>query len=815
MSVFGVDFGTQNSVVSVTRNGGIDIICNEVSKRETSTYVSLGDAERKIGESGLDRAVRNINHTVSCIKQWIGMRTSDPEFEHQKNFLFCDTTTDDNGRVKFELNYNDEPTQLYPEQIAAMFVGQLARYASREASIDAGRPVDVKECVLTVPCWYTAEHRQLLVQACEIAGLNCMSLINESTSAALDYGIFRGASLPETEGDAQRVAIVDIGYATTTVTVAEFWKGSVKIVAHACDRSVGLREADFLLFEHFATEVQKKYNVDVRSNKRARLRLLQGCEKVRTMLSGNLLAPLNIENLMDVDVNIQNFQRGEFETIIAPLLEKYRAVMKEALASAGVTDLTKLHAVELIGGGCRVPSFKVGAQEVFERAPSFTLNASESIARGAAITAAVFSPKFKVREFVVNETCVFPVCLGYFSDSAKAVSSVSFLPTVNKVLTILHKGDKYPKTLELTFDRSDAFDLFVFYDEEHCKAIKEQRGQSLLIGKWSVGSTSKKTNGKVKIAVKFAPSGIIAIESASTTEEYEVEEIVKPTTPAAPAAEGDAKATEEPAFEKKTVVKTRKVELTVTPTLGLLGHSAEMVLASRRLEETMHTKDKEIQRLKEVKNELESYVYDNRTRFQAGGIFVDFATAAQAKTFIDLANTYETWLYEDGSDSTVGEYQSRLDKLKEIGVPTLTRQRLSEEIPFAQKGFTQKMATLKGIALAKIGAAAHITEEELQGAAKKCDEASAWGDAQLAAYQASNKAETPTLSQKVFDAKYAEVEKEVKAVINKPVPPPPKKEEAKPKTPEAEGAPKEAPPAPAPAQAAPNAAGPPPQTDLD
>ena len=50
MAVFGVDFGNLNSVVSVARKGGIDIIVNEVSKRETSSMVSFGENERYLGE---------------------------------------------------------------------------------------------------------------------------------------------------------------------------------------------------------------------------------------------------------------------------------------------------------------------------------------------------------------------------------------------------------------------------------------------------------------------------------------------------------------------------------------------------------------------------------------------------------------------------------------------------------------------------------------------------------------------------------------------------------------------------------------------
>jgi molecular chaperone DnaK (HSP70) len=493
MSVFGVDFGTLNSTVALTRNGGVDVILNEVSKRETFTFVSLGNEERYLGESGADKAVRNAANTVSCIKRFIGMRADDPEVASEKRFFFGTTSADAEGRLMFDVNYNDELKSFYPEQILAMFLAQLSKYVDREAVID-GAPAGthVKDCVLTVPCYYTAEQRKLTIQAAEIAGLNCMALVNETSAAGIDYGIFRGSSLPETEADAVTVAITDLGYSATTVTIAQFWKSNMKVLTHVCDKNVGTRELDYYLTQHFAKEIQKKYKVDVTENKRARVRVLQTCEKVKTLLSGNLTAPLNIENLMDVDVNIAGFTREEMEVACAEVFDRLRALIKDAVKSAGLEN-NQIAKVEVIGGGSRIPMYKKVVEESFEQVPQFTLNATESVARGCAITAAVYSPKFKVREFVVHESPARSILLGYRSDtSSTAVSKVDFLgdDKVNKVITILSKTDRYPKTLELTFDRTDEFDLYYFYDEEKSADLKEKKQQPLLLPGQTKTSTS-------------------------------------------------------------------------------------------------------------------------------------------------------------------------------------------------------------------------------------------------------------------------------------------------------------------------------------
>ena len=116
-----------------------------------------------------------------------------------------------------------------------------------------------------------------------------------------------------------------------------------------------------------------------------------------------------------------------------------------------------------------------------------------------------------------------------------------------------------------------------------------------------------------------------------------------------------------------------------------------------------------------------------------------------------------------------------------IGAAAIRRLRLSEEIPFAQAAFEKKIVALKDLATAKMGKAAHITDEELNGAIAKCDEALAWGQKELEAYQGKPRFEDPTLAPSTFDNKVKEVDAAVKAVVNKKAPPPPKKEKEEPK----------------------------------
>lgn len=764
MSVFGVDFGTLNSTVALTRNGGVDVVLNEVSKRETFTFVSLGNEERYLGESGADKAVRNAANTVSCIKRFIGMRADDPELALEKRFFFGTTSQDDEGRLMFDLN-NGEAKSYYPEQVLAMFLGQLSKYVDREAVIDGAAPgTHVKDCVLTVPAFYTAEQRKLMVQSAEIAGLNCMALINETSAAGIDYGIFRGSSLPDKEEDAQTVAIVDLGYGATTVTIGKFWKSNMKVLTHVVEKQTGTRELDYYLSQHFAKEIQKKYKVDVNENKRARVRILQACEKVKTLLSGNMTTPLNLENLMDIDVNIAGFTRDEMEAACSEVYERLAAVCKEAVKQAGL-DLPQIHKVEVIGGGCRIPMFKKTLEDAFGQPPAFTLNASESVARGCAITAAVYSPKFRVREYVVHEAPQRAILLGYNSSTTTAVSSVSFLPQVNKVITILNKTDHYPKTLELTFDRREEFDLFWFYDEEKSQDLLAKK-QPLLLGSAKIGTTDKENNGKVKVEIKFHPSGLVTVESASATEEYEVEvEEEKPSE-----TEG-----EPPVKVKVTQKKTRRIALTATPVVDILGHKSEVVLASTKTEADLAARDRGILNTKEAKNSLESYIYDYRTSLSEGGQYFKYIKKDEATAFVELATKYENWLYDD--EYTMDDYQTRLDELKKTGLVAQKRFRAADEIGFELKQHVKKIVVIIQAAQEKKGKFHWISEDELFGVNTLCNKAIDKAEQDVKDYLAADCAQDPTVTPGSLAIQLMKLQSDANVVFNKPEPKPEPKEE--------------------------------------
>lgn len=96
-----------------------------------------------------------------------------------------------------------------------------------------------KEIVISVPTYATNVQRQAYLDAAQIAGIQCVRLINESTACALTYGFFRKADL---DADKPRiVSFVDFGHSKLSITFASFTKGKMKILGTHSNKNLGAR----------------------------------------------------------------------------------------------------------------------------------------------------------------------------------------------------------------------------------------------------------------------------------------------------------------------------------------------------------------------------------------------------------------------------------------------------------------------------------------------------------------------------------------------------------------------------------------------
>lgn len=462
-----------------------------------------------------------------------------------------------------QVNYLGEQQTFSATQVYGMYLGHLREIAAKE---HGGAINDV---VISVPCYYTDVQRRAVLDAAEIAGLNPLRLINDTTATALGYGITK-TDLPEVDAPSRHVAFVDIGYSDYQVTIAAFNKGKLVVKSTAWDRHFGGRDFDYALIEHFAAEFKAKYKIDVLSNPKATFRLATAVEKMKKILSANAQAPVSVESIMnDVDAS-SSMQREQFEELIAPLLEKTVTPLEKALADAGISK-EDIDAVELVGGSTRIPALKTRVQEFFGRPLSFTTNQDEAVARGATLACAILSPIFRVRDFATTDINPYPIDICWEQNDVDQENSIR----------VLEKGAAVPASRTITLRRKEAFDL----EARYAANSDLPAGTNPWIAKYTVKGvqpTKEGDHSTVKVKARLDIHGIFSFDAPYVLEESEeVEE------PAAEAPAEGAEADAAPAPKKKKHNKK-----SVPGVFGATGLDSSVVAQMREQEGQMFASDK-------------------------------------------------------------------------------------------------------------------------------------------------------------------------------------------------------------------------------
>ena len=660
-SVVGVDFGTLNTVIAVARNRGVDVIANEVSNRATPSLVGFGPKSRYLGEAAKTQEISNLKNTVSSLKRLAGRSFKDPDVAIEQQFVSA-PLVDVNGQVGAEVTYLGKKEKFTATQLVAMFLSKIKQTTSNEIKLP------VSDLVMSVPAWFTDIQRRSIIDACEIANLKLLRLMNDTTASALGYGITK-LDLPGPEEPPRRVAFVDVGHSNYAVSIVEFRKGELAVKSTAFDRHFGGRNFDKALADHLQKEFVGKYKIDINTNPRAMARVLAAAEKLKKILSANQQAPLNIESLMnDIDVRAM-ITRQEFEAMVEPVLQRVTAPLEQALADAKLTA-ADIDVIELVGGGSRVPAVKERIQAFFGKPLSFTLNQDEAVARGCAFSCAILSPVFRVRDFSVQDIISYPVEFTW--------EKAPDIPDEDTSLVVFNKGGVMPSTKILTFYRKQPFDL----EAKYVKPEDLPGKTSPWIGRFSVKGV-KAIEGPddfmiCKLKARVNIHGVLNVESGYYVEEEEVEEEIKEEPkPDSEKKDGDAMDTDKDAKPKTRKFKkqVRKGELHVVPGTSSLDDSSKNLLSEK--EQSMVMEDKLVADTEEKKNELETFIYELRNKLDDQ--YSEFASDDEKTKIRAKLDETEEWLYDEGDDAKKAIYIAKMDEIRAMAGPVVQRHFEKEE----------------------------------------------------------------------------------------------------------------------------------------
>uniref|UniRef100_A0A6N2KX31 Uncharacterized protein n=1 Tax=Salix viminalis TaxID=40686 RepID=A0A6N2KX31_SALVM len=593
--------------------------------RETPAVVSFFEKQRFMGSEGAASLTMNPKSTVSQVKRFIGRKFKEVEFQNDLKLFPFEIVEGHDGGILIKVQYLGEIHEFSPVQILGMLFSHLKQIAEKSLEMP------ISDCDL---------QRRAYLDAAAIAGLRPLRLLHDCTATALGYGIYKNDI---SDAGPTYVVFVDIGHCDTQVCLASFESGQMKILSHAFDRNLGGRDFD---------EFKEKDGIDVCTNMKASIRLRASCEKLKKVLSANAEAPLNIECLMD-EKDVRGFiKREEFEKLSSGLVESISVPCQKVLANSGLT-VEKIHSVELVGSGSRIPAISRMLASLFKREPSRRINASECVARGCAIQCAMLSPIFRGSRF-------FPFSIGFSSDKVP----ICILPNS----TLFPKGQAFPSLKILALHRNNMFQMEAFYaDPNELPFDIASQISNWAFSSLSIGNGDKLSKLRMVLRITDVSSeNLVAKSDHSPSAEQNVAEVTN--------------------FAQMELGKGRifkRLEIPVSEEVYGGMTKAELSEAEK-IELWLAQQDLKMERIKDKKNALESYVYEIRDKIFSK--YESFATESDRDEIsINLQKT-EEWLYEDEpDDESENIYNQKLEDLRKLIDPIEIRYKEDEAREKARK----------------------------------------------------------------------------------------------------------------------------------
>lgn len=299
----GIDFGTTNSLIAISRKGKVEVIPNREEKYLTPSVISLvteprvklSSIKRLFGKSRAELVAGN--DLLEPIKKLLDESSATPKLNIGGNLLTL-------------------------PQIASEIFLSLKEQAEKYLK------AEVKKAVVTVPAYFDDAAKGAVLLAARLAGFEVMRLIAEPTAAAYAYGVNKKA--------VGSYLIYDLGGGTFDVSILNMRQGVLQVIATGGDNMLGGDDIDRLL----AGNISQEYGFDLTGE-------LIGCvRQLKEELSGKDRVGLEY-----LGKTIE-FDRGKLNSVISPLIDRTVSIVKETLNQA---ESPHLEGIVLVGGSTRIP----------------------------------------------------------------------------------------------------------------------------------------------------------------------------------------------------------------------------------------------------------------------------------------------------------------------------------------------------------------------------------------------------------------------------------------------------------------------------
>lgn len=362
--IVGIDLGTTNSLVSVWRNGQIELIPNALGQTLTPSVVGLDDqGQVLVGQAARDRLITHPQNTAANFKRYMGSN-------HTQQL----------GMRSFRA-----------EELSALVLKAL------KADAEAYLCEAVSDAVITVPAYFNDTQRKATKLAGELAGLKVERLLNEPTAAAMAYGLHQNQE--------RKLLVFDLGGGTFDVSILDMFEGVMEVRASAGDNQLGGEDFNDLLLQHFIAQAPALAKAELNPVLLAQLRKL--AESAKRQLSEH--ESITVDFAWGEQQWTWPLTQAWLEEQAAGLLARLRSPVERALRDARLRA-SELDEIVLVGGSTRMPLVRKLVTRMFGRFPVCQLNPDEVVVMGAAVQAGLQACDAALDEIVLTD--VSPYSLG-------------------------------------------------------------------------------------------------------------------------------------------------------------------------------------------------------------------------------------------------------------------------------------------------------------------------------------------------------------------------------------------------------------------
>jgi Fe-S protein assembly chaperone HscA len=380
-NVVGIDLGTTNSLVAYVRDGVPVVIRDASGDALVPSVVSLAEEGTVfVGREAQRRLLTAPSRTVYSVKRFMGRGIDDVSDE--VSMLPFAVSGEAGGVVRIGLG----EAQFTPPEISAFVLRELKRRAEDHFREQGEFDFEVDRAVITVPAYFNDAQRTATRDAGRLAGLEVLRIINEPTAASLAYGLDK-----KNRGT---VAVYDLGGGTFDISILRVEDGVFEVLSTNGDTHLGGDDIDRLLVQM----VLRELGIDGRSEiRRAGPSAPPTSELIQAVRKAVIQAKWDLSEHERTEIRVdpsdalpagyrRAIERGEFERMIAPLVERTLQPVRNALADACLLQ-ENIDEVVLVGGSTRIPLVRRMVEELFGRTPHSDLNPDEVVAIGAAVQA--------------------------------------------------------------------------------------------------------------------------------------------------------------------------------------------------------------------------------------------------------------------------------------------------------------------------------------------------------------------------------------------------------------------------------------------